>query len=635
MGGVGVSDLAEAERLLWAAFPRGEWVDLREGSPLADDLGNAQRWGKQREVRAEVIRALLLGACAAEPGYTPAVRLRGARVVGRLDLMGAAVASALVCEYCCFEGEIRLVEATSKTIRIVDSQFPGLNGTRLRVDGILNLWRCAVDGILRLDQANVSGQVCVRGATIAHGSGGVALSADGLTVDGDLDWVELTVLGSVHVSGARISGSADLSGARISCPGARALTLSHTVVGGKLMGETLQVDGETRLINSRISGNIQFPGATLRNRGGTALTGGGLSVGGGMFCIDGFAADGEINLIGARLGDILSLRGARLHNSGGTALNVDRATMGDCDLAGLTCSGQISLIGASVASRLSLDGAQLDVGEHGRALTADGAVVGGTAALTGLCARGEISVRTAHVSEAVLLTGACLNHPAGIALCMDGTEVAADIVCDGLTATGEIRLSGSKVAGQLSLDQVRLANPGGVALTARGMRASAILLRPAAPIVELVDLGHVQVDILRDNPGSWPERLNLNGLTYRTLEPRLPARDRLQWLARDPDQHEPQPYEQLAATYAAAGQSAEARRVLYNRERPAARHQDCVRQGLEPAPGHYRRVRVPALARHALDRFPADHRKRHLRDRSATSAPAARRPALRSGHLHP
>jgi hypothetical protein len=567
MGGVGLSDLAGAERLLWAAFPRGEWVDLREGDPLADDLGNMQRWGQQREIRAEVIRALLLGACAAEPGYAPAVRLRGARILGRLDLMGAAMASALVCEYCYFESEIRLVEASSRTVRIVDSRFPGLNGTRLRVDGILNLWGCAVDGVLRLDQANVTGQVCVRGTTIAHGSGGVAFSADGLTVQGDLDWAGLTVRGSLRMSGARISGSADLSGARIFYAGARALTLSHAVIGGKLTGETLQVDGETRLHNARISGNIQLPGATLRNPGGVALTGGGLDVSGGMFCVDGFTAEGEINLIGARLGDIFALPGARLDNPGGTALNLDRATMRDCDLADLACSGLISLIGARIASRLSLDRARLDAGVHGKALAADGVTVGGSAVLTGLCARGEVSMRTASVGEGITLVSAGLDNPAGVALCLDGTTVAADIVGDGLAVTGEMSLSGTKVSGQLSLDQVRLANPGSAALTASGLRASVVTLSPAAPILELVDLGHAQVDILRDNPRAWPERLNLNGLTYRVLEPRLRAHDRLRWLARDPARHEPQPYEQLAATYSAAGQLAEARHVLYCRER--------------------------------------------------------------------
>ena len=567
MDDVEPSDLAGAEQLLWAAFPRGAWVDLREGDPLADDPGNAHSWGLQREIRAEVIRSLLLGACPAEPGSAPGVRLRGARITGRLDLMGAAVDSALVCEYCCFEGEIRLVEASSKTVRIVDSRFPGLNGTRLRADGILNLWGCAINGVLRLDQAHVTGQVCVRGATVAHGSVGAAFSADGLTVDGDLDWAELTVRGSVHMSGARISGSADLNGVQIFHAGERALTMSHSVIGGKLTGENLQVDGETRLHNARISGNIQLPGATLRNRGGVALGAGGLDVGGGMFCIDGFTAEGEINLISARLGDIIALPGARLDNRRGTALNLDRATMGDCDLADLACCGRVSLIGASVASRLSLDRACLDAGQQGSALTADGIVVGGVVALAGLHAIGEVSMRTARVGEGMLLSNACLDNPAGVAVCLDGTEVAADVVCDGLTVAGEMKLTATKVAGQLSFDHVRLANPGGAALTASGLRASTIVLRPAAAISELVDLGHAQVDILRDNPAFWPDRLNLNGLTYRVLEPRLRAQERLQWLARDPDRHEPQPYEQLAAIYTGAGLPAEARRVLYCRER--------------------------------------------------------------------
>ena len=57
--------------------------------------------------------------------------------------------------------------------------------------------------------------------------------------------------------------------------------------------------------------------------------------------------------------------------------------------------------------------------------------------------------------------------------------------------------------------------------------------------------------------------LSIDGLTYEALEPRLPARQRLQWLARDPSGHQPRPYEQLAAHYTAIGQPAEARHVMY------------------------------------------------------------------------
>jgi hypothetical protein len=36
------------------------------------------------------------GAAALEPGCVPAARLRGARIVGRVDLMGATATSSLV-----------------------------------------------------------------------------------------------------------------------------------------------------------------------------------------------------------------------------------------------------------------------------------------------------------------------------------------------------------------------------------------------------------------------------------------------------------------------------------------------------------------------------------------------------------
>jgi hypothetical protein len=134
MSGVEPGDLSGAERLLWVAFPRGDWADLREGDAVADDLGKAPRWGPDRVIRAGVIRALLLGACAGEPGHAPAVRLRGARVSGRLDLMGATVNSVLLCEHCWFDAEVRLVEATTRTVRIVDSRLRRLNGTRMRAD---------------------------------------------------------------------------------------------------------------------------------------------------------------------------------------------------------------------------------------------------------------------------------------------------------------------------------------------------------------------------------------------------------------------------------------------------------------------------------------------------------------------
>jgi len=511
-------DLSQAEQAVWAAFPRGAWADLRTGDIAADDLTAAASWGPDRVVRAGIIRALLLGACHPEPGYAPAVRLRGARVTGRLDLMGATITTPLVCEYCTFDEEIRLVESTTKTVRIVASRLPGLNGTRMRTDGILNFWRSAIGSVLRLDQAQVRGQVTVSEATIGDGRGGTALSADGLKLDGDLDAVRLTAHGSVRLRGAQIDGSVDLEEAQISCPAQQAIAAGGIVIGNALKGTRLRVDGETLIHNAHVGSYIQLSGATLHNQGGVALNGGGLTVPGGMFCRDGLTTDGEVNLISARLGDALCVPGAVMRNPGGTALKLERVTVRDIDAAGLSCSGQVSMLGTVISSSLSLTGAQLD-------------------------------------------------NPAGVALQLGLADVGADIGADGMRVTGEFILDGAKVGGQISLKQVRFVSPSGTALNAWGFTASEFVLVPAGPVAGSINLGHAHVDIFRDDPAAWPAQLYLDGFTYRVLEPRLRARERLGWLARTSGPHEPQPYEQLAASYTSNGQHADARSVLYSRER--------------------------------------------------------------------
>ena len=110
-------------------------------------------------------------------------------------------------------------------------------------------------------------------------------------------------------------------------------------------------------------------------------------------------------------------------------------------------------------------------------------------------------------------------------------------------------------------------NPGGVALDAHMLQAGEVSLLPGQPVQGTVILDHARIGLLRDDPTAWPAELHLDGLTYETLQPALPARHRLQWLARDADGYQPQPYEQLAALYTRTGQHTEARRVLHAKER--------------------------------------------------------------------
>lgn len=557
-----------AERSLWEVFPRGEWLDLRPDYPDGQIGDTGIQSDIERVIRAETIAALLLGARQPAVGCHPAIRLRGVRITGRLDLMGATVTYALVCEHCRFDEPIRLVETTTRTVRIVDCQLPGFNGARMRADGIVSFHRSEVEAVLRIEGARISGELCLDDATLSSGTGDVALAAENLVVDGPVNCRGLVSSGAVSLRGAHISGSVDATGAKITFGKAKALDANYAFIGGRFRGDRMVVEGETRLRHARIGGSLDLAGARLHNPGGEALSCGGVAIEGGVWCVKGFEAEGELRFIGARLGGNLTLAGAKLSNPGGIAVNLDRATLTDLDCAGLQVrEGQISLANTQVASQVTLTGAQLTATARQPALTAEGCTVGGTVALTQIRVRGEVSMWTSHIGGRLHLADALIDNPGGVALRISRTEISADMFCDHLTVIGGMRLARTRIGGHADLRQVTLINPAGIALGAVALQAAEFSLLPAKPIDGTVNFSHAKFGVLRDDPARWPTDIKLDGLTYNLLQPHLPARQRLEWLTAGTERHQVQPYEELAALYSRLGQPAEARRVLHAKER--------------------------------------------------------------------
>ena len=512
-----------------------------------------------------MLRALLLGACAAERGFVPGVLVSGARISGRLDLADAGISYPLACEFCHFDEEIRLIDSSSRSVRIRNSRFPVLDGTRMQLNGILDLSGCRVQELVRLDQAKIIGRMCLRGAAIGENVDAVALSADGVSVDGDVECAELKATGAVSIRGLQVTGSLDLTAAEVYGTAHRALAIGNAAIGRRLIGRNLQVDGEMLLHDTRVT-RVELTGARLHNPAGMALSAGGLTASGGVFCSGGFTAHGRVFLVGARLEANLSFAKARLTNPGGTALKLDRATIGDFDGSDLVCTGQISLLAARVASAARLARARIDGGGQ-QAIIADGAIIDGTLSLKEIHTTGEVTMITGRVGRRLILTGAQLDNPGGTALRLTGSGIASDMFCRNASFIGEVRLLGAEIRSHLDFDHAQLVNPTGLALNARSLRAGELSLQPRTAIQGIVDLSHARIDVLRDDPDLWPDQLNLDGLTYLTLEPQLPAQQRLRWLSRHQLGHPLQPYEYLAAHYSGLGEPAEARRVLYARER--------------------------------------------------------------------
>lgn len=550
------ADLTEPEQLLWKAFSGGEWVDLGSGA------------AGPPVIRAKVIAALLLGAAEAEPGGTAGIRLRGAAVTGCLDLTAGSVAWPLVCDACQFDSEIKLVDSTLRTVCILNSELPALDGTRLHLNGILDMTGSQVAGTVRLQQARVDGQLRLREIRAgAAGAGAVAVLARGLSVDGEADCAGVEARGLVSFEGAAVTGTLNLADTRISCRGERGLDLNYATIGGTLACPGLAVDGETRANNCRIGVELIMRGARLDNQGGIAFFAGGLDVAGGAFFGRGFSARGEFTLIGARLAANLSVRKSTFDNPGGTAVNLERASIGMLNAQEISCRGQMIMAGAEIGGDANLAGAVLENGDGKPALNAERSRIGSTLVLTGVKALGEVNLRSIRVGERLLLDRAELRDPLGMACRLSRAQVTADLFCDHTTADGQVKLTGATVGAKVRLRKSVFTHPAGTAIQAGGLRAQEFLLEAGVRVEGGVDLSHATIGVLHDDPATWPDRLYLDGLTYQALSPRLSAERRLGWLARDPGGHQPQPYEQLAAHYTAIGQPAQARHVLYAKER--------------------------------------------------------------------
>jgi hypothetical protein len=322
--------LPEAERALWKAFPRGKVVDLRTGDAQADDPQQGGSWPEHRTVRAEAISLLLRGAVEAEPGYTPAVRLVGARIRGRLDLSYATVSAPIFLEDCWLEQAPDLTEATTRSIGILRSRLPGFNGDFLLCQGQFNLDHSVITGRVRLVLAHLSGELKLRGTRIVN-PGGWALFAGGLKLEGGL-------FGS---SPFRVPDRGVLS-----------------------------VDGGVRLVGARLMGGLFLDSVQLRNPSGDALAGDNLHVSGRMLCRHGFRAEGTVRLPHARIDGEASFAGASL-TAQGVALLLAGAEVRELDLrTSVPAEGLVDLRHshcavlrdrpAAAPARLALDGLVYD-----------------------------------------------------------------------------------------------------------------------------------------------------------------------------------------------------------------------------------------------------------------------------------
>jgi hypothetical protein len=315
------------------------------------------------------------------------VELMGARIGGRLDLIGAhlwtpsaSAAPALdaqglvVSEGLYFggtfdaQGEVNLVGADIGGLlacsggRFHNTEGPAVVADGLTVKGGMYFGRgVVVDGGLRLPGAKVFGQVRWLGGTFT-GTKRPAINADGIGVSGGVLFGEdFTCNGELRLVGAEIGGALTFKGSVLVNDIGPAFSGDALTVSGSLyMGERgrgdevvrsrLTADGEVRLPGAHVRGAMDLGLAKLSNPGARAFTGDGMTVAGDAFLGDEFKAQGEVGLAGALIGGRFDCGGGRFLNPGRCALDLRRATVsGELDMRPAVMSGTLDLTDARTA----------------------------------------------------------------------------------------------------------------------------------------------------------------------------------------------------------------------------------------------------------------------------------------------
>jgi len=559
-----VASLSDAERALVDHVTRGETLDFAGDEPI--DEASMRSWDGSRTIPAAIVRDVLRGRLVSDPDPR-GLRLRGARIAGRLDIENVVSSVALELYECFLDEGLVARDATLPFLVLsgcrlehpsespVDAER--LATTVLAIDGAIITGDCET-GLLDLRGGRI-GELDGSGASLRNDSG-PALSADGLQIDQDVF-----------------------------------LNDGFEAVGA---GE----GGAIRLTGARIGGQLGCSRAKLRNDSGRALSADGLQIDQHLFLNDGFEAvgageGGAIRLTGARIGAQLGCSGASLHNDSGPALNADVMQV-DQDVflndgfeaVGAGEGGAVRLTGARIGAQLGCSGASLH-NDSGPALSGDGLQVDQHVFLNdgfeavGAGEGGAIRIMSAHFGIRLDCNGASLRNDSGPALAADGLQVGqvvflrAGFKAVGAGEHGTVRLLGARIRIQLDCSGARLRNDSGPAFAAGRLQVDQDVFLTDG--FEALGAGYVTVDLTGARIGGTlefdPARLEnatdpqaligVNGLTYSGL-PAGVTSDRWLSLLRDgTPYYAAQPYQQLASAHRAAGHDADVRKVLMAQRR--------------------------------------------------------------------
>src|SRR5712664_1046251 len=410
----------------------------------ANQPSTSEGWGRERQIRADLIRWLCVDREAKELVDPNGIQALGAKINEPLDLAYVSIPFPLVLWNCRLVGDARLRDVEISELHLKGSWVDSIRADEAKVKGSLFLSDgFRAHGEVRLIDAQIGGDLDCRNGTLDNPpreevpTSGKALSADGAVIKGRVFLGSgFLANGEVRFLGARIEGNLDCEGGTFnnhpweakqnarfgaSTVSGRALMADDAVVKGSVILQSgFSAYGEVRLVGAEIGRSLVCNKGTFKNPfqrdaagSGNALNAERITVTGEVFFGDGFHAQGQVLLLGARILGSLGCSGAVFDNRPQEGLGDIRPAL---DVSHARIDGNLVFSAASrIDGEMRLLGAQIggdfDCGSttfsnpfkpgapgSGTALRADTIVVKGNMNLrNGFRADGEVRLVGAHV----------------------------------------------------------------------------------------------------------------------------------------------------------------------------------------------------------------------------------------------
>jgi hypothetical protein len=274
---------AETALLMFAGSYRSEPGGFALAGPSAkpddpsNDPAHAEKWGKEREVRADLIRWLCVDPRATALIDPQGIRLLGARITGKLNLAHVTVPFALALRNCSI-GERMTFEHTL---------FPSLD--------LGGCYTAEIDGQGMVVHADLD-------LSFVHAAGEVWFPSS--SIDGNL----YAIGGQFRRSKVEPQPSARMEGTALDAG-------SSTIRGTEILCCGLEVDGALILGGASV-GSVFFSGATFNNPNNIAILASGIRVdhivflGSSPFSHEGVTINGLVAFLSAHVAEGLIVQDA-------------------------------------------------------------------------------------------------------------------------------------------------------------------------------------------------------------------------------------------------------------------------------------------------------------------------------------